>query len=118
MSGQEKMTCMQLPQDVRVRKVMRLVHDVPKLRRQELAASVNLSVWHLGYLFKRETGIRLNRYILEVRLQQALELLENTQEQIKSIAFQAGYEHSSSFIRAFILRYGESPEHYRRRHVA
>jgi AraC-like DNA-binding protein len=118
MREQATMNLLQIPQDRRVRKVIRLLHDVPQLRRQELAASVNLSIWHLAHLFKRETGVRLNRYIQEVRLHRSVELLKHTNEPIKRIAFQTGYEHSSSFIRAFIIRYGESPERYRRRNTA
>jgi AraC-like DNA-binding protein len=118
MYEREILNSLQLPQDRRIRKVMCLLHEAPTLRRHELAASVNLSIWHLAHLFKRETGIRLNRFIQEIRLHHSRKLLKNTHEPIKSIAFQMGYEHSSSFIRAFILRYGESPEHYRRRNIA
>jgi AraC-like DNA-binding protein len=117
MGEQEIMNSLLLPQDGRIRKVIRLLHEAPTLRRHQLAASVNLSVWHLTHLFKWETGVRLNTYIQTVRLHYSLELLKNTHEPIKSIAFQTGYEHSSSFIRAFILQYGESPERYRRRNA-
>ena len=42
-----------------------------------------------------------------------LNLLKSTDERIKAIAFAAGYNHTSSFVRAFIVLFKESPISYR-----
>lgn len=101
--------------DKRIARILGLIENSPTVRRHDLAQLLGLSVWHFAHLFKRETGLQLNGYLREARLQHATRLLISTNEPIKAIAFAVGYEHSSSFIRAFLLRFGESPERYRQR---
>jgi AraC-like DNA-binding protein len=71
----------------------------------------------LSHLFKREIGTNVKDYRLDCRLQVALALLLSTAASIKEIAYTAGYNHTSSFARAFKSRFGLSPACYRREHV-
>jgi AraC-like DNA-binding protein len=102
-------------QDSRISRIIGYINRDQNLTRRELAQMVNLSVWHVVRLFKRDTGIQLNRYLQERRLQCSARLLATSEHPVKTIAFMCGYQHSSSFVRAFIHRFGESPECYRRR---
>jgi AraC-like DNA-binding protein len=79
-----------------------------------LAAEFHLSPAYLQRLFKKETGVRLGEWLGEQRLRRAADLLSNSYLSIKEIAHAAGYEHTSSFIRAFERRFREAPAHYRR----
>jgi AraC-like DNA-binding protein len=79
-----------------------------------LAVELNLSESYLQHLFKRKTGFRLGRILTEQRLQIAADLLKSSRMRIKQIAATVGYEHTSSFSRAFERRFAESPYGYRK----
>jgi AraC-like DNA-binding protein len=79
-----------------------------------LAAEFRLSPAYLQRLFKKETGIRLGEWLSEQRLRRAAHLLSSSYLSIKEIAHAAGYEHTSSFIRAFERRFRRAPAHYRK----
>ncbi len=76
---------------------------------------VNLSISRLAHLFKIETGTSLAEFIRKLRLEFAAELLKSTNESIKAIAFESGYSHTSSFVRAFKIQFNEPPISYRHR---
>jgi AraC family transcriptional regulator len=98
----------------RLRKVLAIIFEVlPSHSVQELASAVHLSRAHLQRLFKRETGVHLSSVLAECRLQKAAELLSASDMPIKEIAYAAGYEHHSSFVRAFKQRFAETPARYR-----
>jgi AraC-like DNA-binding protein len=84
----------------------------------DLAAQLHMSPSHLQRLFKRETGVRLGEWLIALRLQRAAYLLANSYLSVKEISASVGYEHVSSFIRAFERRYELSPTHYRERAAA
>jgi AraC-like DNA-binding protein len=50
----------------------------------------------------------------EQKLRKAAWLLSSTDMRIKEITFEVGYEHSSSFVRAFRKRYVKTPQSYRK----
>jgi AraC family transcriptional activator of mar-sox-rob regulon len=72
-----------------------------------------LSESHLQHSFKRQTGLSLGRLLTEQKLEIASGLLKSSQMCIKQIAATVGYEHTSSFTRAFERRFAESPGAYR-----
>ncbi|HEY6329054.1 MAG TPA: helix-turn-helix transcriptional regulator, partial [Blastocatellia bacterium] len=61
-----------------------------------------------------KTGLRVSGLIGEQRLQKAASLLSSSDLAIKEIAHAVGYEHHSSFVRAFHRRFAQSPKYYRR----
>lgn len=81
---------------------------------ETLAAQVYLSPGYLSAIFKEETGVTLNRYIREVRMSKAKELLENTNMKITQIAKEVGFSNSSYFCRSFREYFGNSPESCRK----
>lgn len=103
------------PTDVRVTRIIHIVNTTPNVRPSELARIVNLSISRLNHLFKMETGMALAGHIRKARLEVAAQRLRSTDERIKAIAFDAGYSHTSSFVRAFHLHFEESPMSYRHR---
>jgi transcriptional regulator GlxA family with amidase domain len=80
---------------------------------ERLASEFNLSKSHLQHLFKQQTGLRLGHTIIDHRLDRAAQLLESTNLRIKEIAGAVGYEHTSSFVRAFERRFMRPPQAYR-----
>jgi AraC family transcriptional regulator len=65
-------------------------------------------------LFKQETGVHISDLLVESRLRNAAHLLSTTEMEVKEIAYLAGYQHHSSFVRAFQRRFHQSPKQYRR----
>ncbi len=101
------------PQEQRIRKILQRVQEDPAQRIHELATQFNLSHSHLQHLFKQQTGVQLGHLLLEYRLQKAAHLLEHSIMSVKEIAYAVGYEHTSSFIRAFERRFRIAPRGYR-----
>lgn len=81
---------------------------------RDLAAEFRLSPAYLQRLFKHETGICMGEWLSEQRLQRAAYLLSNSYLSIKEITHVVGYEHTSSFVRAFERRFLQAPARYRK----
>jgi AraC-like DNA-binding protein len=102
-------------QDCRVRKVLQKIASDSPQKIQDLALECNLSESHLQHLFKEITGLGLGRLLIENRMRRAAELLGQTNLSIKEIAWTVGYEHTSSFSRAFERYFHEAPRCFRQR---
>ena len=85
-----------------------------ELGPEKLAALVYLSPGYLSAIFKEETGVTLNRFVREVRMNKAKELLENTNKKISQIAKEVGFSNSSYLCRSFREFFGASPESCRK----
>jgi transcriptional regulator GlxA family with amidase domain len=105
--------------DRRLRLVLVLVED--NMRRQlvirDLATAVNLSSGRLAHLFKSEVGISPQRYLNNLRMEKAKELLENGLLSCKEIAAEVGIPNASRFCRSFKAQYGATPKEYRSTHL-
>lgn len=101
----------------RLTKVLRLINSQPACSVSDLAFEVQLSPAHLQRLFKQKTGLHVRDLIGEQRLQKAAHLLSSSVLPIKEIAYAVGYEHHSSFVRAFQRRFAQSPKYYREQNV-
>lgn len=82
-----------------------------------LAGSVYFTTSYLSYLFKKEVGTSLIKYITSFRLNKAKELLENTNMKIVDICKSVGYTNVSYFILNFKGYFGVSPSKYRNKEV-
>ena len=80
---------------------------------RNLARRLNLTHYHLLHLFKQQVGISLGRLLTKQRLLRAANLLAESNIRIKEIAHEAGYEHTSSFVRAFQREFRMTPQRYR-----
>lgn len=101
--------------DPRVWRVTELVSQSLTQSVAELAAQVHLSPSRLSRIFKDEAGIGLGQYLTLLRMRHAADLLGTSDEPIKRIAAMVGYNHPSSFVRAFQEHFSESPLSYRRK---
>ena len=103
-----------IPQD-RIRKILEMIESDSPCRISDLALEFNLSESRLQHVFKQETGVCLGHLLTEQRLQKAALLLTDTRLRIKEIAAAVGYEHTSSFTRAFEQRFAQAPQVYRKK---
>lgn len=103
--------------DYRVKKVIALMKEY--LHRgcsaSRLAQFVNISPSRLHQLFKDETGLPPAKYLHQLRMEQAKELLETTYLSVKEVMAQVGVTDESHFVRDFKRAYGCTPAKYRER---
>lgn len=81
----------------------------------DLAREVGLSRSSLCAGFRQIVGQTVFDYIADLRMQQALALLNQRDASITEIAYAVGYSHPSSFSLAVQRRFGTSPSELRRR---
>ena len=89
-------------------------HYDEDLNLETLAEKVYLSSGYLSFIFKKETGMNLNRYIRVFRMEKAGELLKNTNMKVAQVSEKVGFSNVSYFCRSFREFYGKSPESYRK----
>jgi AraC-like DNA-binding protein len=98
----------------RVLKILKMVEAGTTFAIRDLAAEFRLSPGYLQRLFKNETGICMGEWLIEQRLQRAAYLLSSSYMSVKEITHAIGYEHTSSFIRAFERRFLQAPARFRK----
>lgn len=82
---------------------------------QDIAAQACLSPRHFSRLFRQSHGASPHRYLLDLRLHQACELLDATSLTVAQVAARCGFEDTSHFARQFARRLGQSPSAWRTR---
>ena len=90
-------------------------HYSEDLSLEGLADMIYIHPDYLSRMFKKETGMNLNRYIKTIRMNKACQLLENSQQKITAISAAVGYQNCAYFIRTFTSTFGISPEKYRQK---
>jgi AraC family transcriptional regulator len=78
-----------------------------------LAAVAALSKFHFVRAFRAATGLTPHRYLTELRLRYAADLLRTTDYGVRQVALLCGYRNPSRFAAAFRRRYGTPPGRYR-----
>ena len=78
-----------------------------------LAAGSGVTPAYLGHMFKKETGMFFNDYLLKCRLERSIVLMRNPNRKVKDIAEIVGFSSTSYFIKCFREYRGISPAKYR-----
>lgn len=89
-------------------------HYADNLSLEYVADKFNLSRSYLSKKFKSATGFGFKEYIINVRIQNACNLLLETNKSITDIAFECGFNDSNYFGDAFRKAKGISPHKYRK----
>ena len=69
---------------------------------------------YLSRLFKAETGQPFSRYLIELRMKNAAQMLKNSNLKVSDVAICVGYNDVSYFIQTFKKHYGITPEQYKK----
>nr|WP_138495293.1 helix-turn-helix domain-containing protein [Paenibacillus pinistramenti] len=85
-----------------------------ELSRNGLAEIVYLNPDYLARLFKKETGISLGNYVIQVRIAAAKQLLETTSLSVYAVAGKVGYGNYSYFSKLFKQEVGCTPNDYKK----
>lgn len=88
-------------------------HYKENLSLSLLAEKVYLSTRYLSAMFIQETGCGLNKYIKNVRMDEAKKLLLNSNMKVADICQQVGYSNVSYFCKSFKDSFGMTPDKYR-----
>jgi AraC family transcriptional regulator len=83
------------------------------VRLDDLARQANLSPFHFARAFKASTGVPPHRYLVQLRIEKARELLEASDLLIGEIAARVGYDDPGYFARLFRREVGATPAQYR-----
>lgn len=82
------------------------------IRVEELAKQMNLDRRYLSRLFKSQTGVSIQEYLVRVRLEESTRLLRQDRS-VRETASLCGYEDVSNYSRMFKRRYGISPAQWK-----
>jgi AraC family transcriptional regulator len=88
-------------------------HMDQKVELQTLSAVVGISQFHFARAFKVSFGLPPHKYLLNMRLQRAVELLRDPGRSITDVALNVGFSCSSEFARAFRQALGRTPRDFR-----
>ena len=81
---------------------------------RDLAESINVSVSHFQHLFKSEVHASPKKYINNLRLEKARELLVSSHLRVKQIRLRVSASNESHFMSDFKRKFGETPNNYRK----
>ena len=88
------------------------INYAESISSQEIEEQFHMNFDSLNRLFKQETGFTIFRYLRQVRLNHARELLTTTQLKLSEISEYTGFCDQYYFSRAFKQEFGVSPKKY------
>jgi YesN/AraC family two-component response regulator len=99
--------------DSRIIRVIRYMsaHYSERITVRMMAEMVSLNPTYLGLLFRRETGISFNRYLMQVRIKNAENMLAGGEYKVGNIAEACGFTDMSHFHKQFKLIRGFPPSY-------
>jgi AraC-like DNA-binding protein len=97
--------------DPRIKKVMYHIasHYMEKISVKQMAEILGLNVVYFGALFKQETGISMNRYLIKTRIRNAENMLRSGDYNVGEVAERCGYNDIYHFYKHFKGIYGIPP---------
>lgn len=97
----------------RMRQIVDYEYQNPGLNRKSIADRFHISESQVSRIFSQEYGILFFDYLQEKRLALACKLMNSTEMSLPQIAENVGYDHYTSFKRAFVRAYGKTPKQLR-----
>jgi AraC family transcriptional regulator len=88
-----------------------LAGDIPLA---EIAEACCLSVSHFSRAFRKSTGLAPHAWLLQARVEHAMNLLRRREHSLSEIALACGFVDQSHFTRVFVRRVGLTPRSWRR----
>ena len=82
-----------------------------------LCSHLGVGTTYFSTVFKKETGMNFVAYLTRVRMEEAVRLLQETDEKSYVIAGMVGYEEPTYFSYVFKKQFGTSPAKYRQKKV-
>lgn len=90
-------------------------HYAEEITVDDIAEAAGYSRSHFTRMFSSVHGMSPGRYLREVRLGNAARMLQLDSGNVKEIALRCGFSDESYFCKAFRLRYGVTPDLFRKK---
>ena len=103
--------------DIKIKNAVHYIlwnYSNPDLSIKVIADHVNLSQNYLSTLFKKQTGVTINDFLLNIRAEKACRLLSDTDLKLYEIAERIGLLDANYLSTVFKRQYGVTPTQYRR----
>ena len=88
-------------------------YQEPNLSVEMICRQFSMSPAYFSTMFRKETGITCVAYLTDVRLNKAVELLNQTNDKTYMIAQKVGYQEQNYFSYVFKKKFGVSPTKFR-----
>ncbi len=82
-----------------------------------IANNLNMSRSSLYRKMKKVSGYSINQFIRKIRLERAVQLLEDKSKTISEVAFDVGFNDQKYFREIFSQQFGASPSEYRKKQL-
>ncbi len=89
------------------------IHSHERLTVNIIAEAFEITPVYLTRLFKKYLNITTNHYIIQIKMQQADEMLLTSTKSIKEIALELNFSNEKYFMRMFKQHHGITPTHFR-----
>ncbi|MBR0030736.1 MAG: response regulator [Treponema sp.] len=98
-----------------VQKICKYIEENYKkpINLDDIAEHCSYSRYHISHIFHDVSGFTVFSYLLEVRMQKAKELLQNSSLSIKEISHEIGFSDQNYFSNVFKRQIGLSPVEFR-----
>ncbi len=115
-TGREERTVLTASSVEKIEKAVAYIREnfTSEISRDGLASHLDISPNYFGKLFAEYTGKKMNDFIIDLRVEEAMKLLRSTDRQIIDIAFEVGFNNLRTFNRAFSKNLSRTPQEYRR----
>ena len=103
----------------RLRGIMQYVeqHYTEEIIQYKVADRFYFTKEYFSRFFKKNTGMTFKEYLMQYRVKQAYTPIVYTERSILDIALDCGFSDARGLINAFKKVYGDTPLHYRKRHM-
>ena len=89
-------------------------HIASDLIAAAVCRQFNFSLSTLHHLFKKYQGQTYQRYVEEVRMNRAIDLITKEGFRVNEAMYATGYKHRATFNAAFKRKFKQSPRHFRK----
>ncbi|MCR5762808.1 MAG: AraC family transcriptional regulator [Treponema sp.] len=89
-------------------------HSSENITQAEVAQKTGLSPYYFSKIFNEYTKMRFPEYLAGIRVQNAINLLENESISVTDCAFKSGFQSTTTFNKVFHEQTGCSPREYRK----
>lgn len=81
---------------------------------KDLAGIFHMNHVYLGVVFSKKAGMSIKNYVHTLRMKEVKRLIRETDESLKDIAYEVGYNNYNNFFVWFERFFGTTPEEYRK----
>ncbi len=87
-------------------------HYSDDITLNDVAEHAYVSPYYLSHLFQKELGITFINYLIKIRIDNAILLIQKGEREVQNIAYKVGFNNSSYFIKVFKNMMGITPYKY------